>query len=486
MKTKPPPFIRRHGFLVNLFILVAVFCLATSLPAADRMVVHEWGTFTSLQDEHGEAIGAINSDDEPVPHFVSRLWNVTAVPVSDLTPAFEGKAIMRNHPDVTMRLETPVIYFYPPPGRKTPTTVDVKVDFHGGWLTEFYPSAKGVAPGLTESRQAFPPLNMKSQSSLEWKGLQVGVTGKPVATTDPVWITPREVGSALVRNAAGTPNPRGADEVEKYLFYRGVGHINSPLRVTTSGKGGGLSIWHDLPRPADGSTVAGSWCLDDIFAPMAWLVEIRRDGKCAFRSLDSLTTPPSATEPNHLATVPFPFAHKEFGNDRLAVLTSQMRKALVAEGLFEDEASAMLKTWELSYFKSPGVRLFHITRRMWNNSVLPLKISGDPEIKRVMVGRIELVTKEQKSLLAKIAAGPCPDLTMLKEEYRAKMSAQTNGVQWDDLLHGRKSLADLGVAVPPLYQAYLDLGRFRNALVLHEQKVRPAPALAQFIQGTSL
>jgi len=38
--------------------------------AAEKLVVHEWGTFTSLQDENGKALGGINVDDEPVPDFV--------------------------------------------------------------------------------------------------------------------------------------------------------------------------------------------------------------------------------------------------------------------------------------------------------------------------------------------------------------------------------------------------------------------------------
>src|SRR4051794_36163830 len=38
-----------------------------------RVVVHEWGTLTCLQNERGEAIGGINADDEPVPPFVHRI-----------------------------------------------------------------------------------------------------------------------------------------------------------------------------------------------------------------------------------------------------------------------------------------------------------------------------------------------------------------------------------------------------------------------------
>ena len=44
-----------------------------------------------------------------------------------------------------MRLETPVIYFHLPNDTKTPRAVDVKVAWHGGWLTQFYPDAQSEA-----------------------------------------------------------------------------------------------------------------------------------------------------------------------------------------------------------------------------------------------------------------------------------------------------------------------------------------------------
>src|SRR6476659_1533160 len=50
-----------------------------------RIVVHEWGTFTSYQDESGRAIGGINTDDEPVPAFVHRV-HTGIQPDSYLTP----------------------------------------------------------------------------------------------------------------------------------------------------------------------------------------------------------------------------------------------------------------------------------------------------------------------------------------------------------------------------------------------------------------
>jgi hypothetical protein len=42
------------------------------------------------------------------------------------------------------------------------------------------------------------------------------------------------------------------------------------------------------------------------------------------------------------------------------------------------------------------------------------------------------------------------------------------------------------VPVPEAYQAYLNLGRFRNALVLDEEKRHPTAALARFIDDNGL
>jgi hypothetical protein len=59
-------------FLSSLFVgLVAFFITTSTLLADDKaVIVHEWGTFTCLQDENGQAVGGINVDDEPVPQFV--------------------------------------------------------------------------------------------------------------------------------------------------------------------------------------------------------------------------------------------------------------------------------------------------------------------------------------------------------------------------------------------------------------------------------
>ena len=53
------------------------------------LVVHEWGTFTSLQDESGQAIGGLNTDDEPVSEFVHTTLNMLVSP-TQLPSSFLG------------------------------------------------------------------------------------------------------------------------------------------------------------------------------------------------------------------------------------------------------------------------------------------------------------------------------------------------------------------------------------------------------------
>jgi hypothetical protein len=46
-----------------------------------------------------------------------------------------------------MRMETPIIYVYPPDG-KSNQQVDINVQFRGGWISEWYPNANVSAPGF--------------------------------------------------------------------------------------------------------------------------------------------------------------------------------------------------------------------------------------------------------------------------------------------------------------------------------------------------
>jgi hypothetical protein len=167
------------------------------------------------------------------------------------------------------------------------------------------------------------------------------------------------------------------------------------------------------------------------------------------------------------------FAENEYAADSSALRT-EMRAALIHEGLFADEADALLATWELSYFKAPGTRLFFTVPQTWTDQVLPLKLSEPADVTRVMVGRIELITPRQRELLKTIAAGPVPNL---KEVVTAMSSLRRDEARRDAynaLASGRGDVKALGVPVPPIYQAYLDLGRFRTAMVLDASRSQDA------------
>ena len=127
--------------LIALLILV----LGEAASAADRLTVHEWGTFTALQDEQGLRWEESMSTTKPLPEFVHNL-NPLVVSKS-YSLGIQMKGAPERHPYVTLRLETPVIYFHLPQDA-APMKLDVDVALRGGWLTQFYPNADADAPGL--------------------------------------------------------------------------------------------------------------------------------------------------------------------------------------------------------------------------------------------------------------------------------------------------------------------------------------------------
>ena len=98
--------------------------------------------------------------------------------------------------------------------------------------------------------------------------------------------------------------------------------------------------------------------------------------------------------------------------------------------------------------------------RAWTDYYLPLDVSVPCEIKRAMVGRLELVTPEQRALLTQLAQTPVPTKPWTSYEMK--------GINL--FAHGT------------MPTAYRDLGRFRNALLLDEAAARPTKSLEAFIR----
>jgi hypothetical protein len=435
----------------------------------DHLVVHEWGTFTVLQDENGSPVGGINTDDEPLPAFVHNLNRELNGPSSPLPPVY-FKGVPRNHPDVYTRLETPVIYFYPPGGRQM--TLDVDVRFPAGWLTQFYPDANVSADGRGRDNFNFGPLTYKSQGTLSWKDLRVGGTQEGPATDMPAWLAPRRVpGAASVTTAAG--------QTERYLFYRGVGHIDAPLSVARSSDGLSLIVRSRLGNAIQlkpGMTMG----------PL-WLVDARPDGTSAFREIESIDV--SQGQEKVLATTPATFSDSEYSRETLGHIRQRLHEALVRDGLYSDEADGLLNTWEASYFRRPGLRMFFMVPRAWTDARLPLKVSAPADIQRAMVGRIELVTPRHRELLRKIAAGPVSTpnwVQAARQQLGPREQEQYYREDWFLHTEGNPTARQLLASMPADYRAYLELGRFRNALLLDEAKHRPSRELTTFIERYEL
>jgi hypothetical protein len=114
-------------------------------PTKNHLVVHEWGTFTSISGMDGVALEwrPLNGSTD-LPKFVRTIQ--------------EGDKGLR-HPSLkadlaaTVRMETPVLYFY----SDNEMDVSVKVDFPKGKITEWYPQARDVGTSIDWGRLKIMP-----------------------------------------------------------------------------------------------------------------------------------------------------------------------------------------------------------------------------------------------------------------------------------------------------------------------------------------
>src|SRR4051794_34014194 len=118
--------LRACRMVVCLAVILGVSLVAARSRAGDPLIIHEWGTFTSLQNSSGTPIGGINIDDEPLPPFVHNLNPFILIQPHAIS-RYMSKGLPERHPFVTLRLETPVVYFHPPKDMKTPFKLDLDV-----------------------------------------------------------------------------------------------------------------------------------------------------------------------------------------------------------------------------------------------------------------------------------------------------------------------------------------------------------------------
>ena len=252
----------------------------------------------------------------------------------------------------TVRMETPVIYFYAPED----VTVSVDVDFREGVITDWFP------PPSRKPTTATMPAGQWSGSRISWKNVRVS----PGLSAD----FPTEAGSShyyAARATDATPLQAGADR-ERFLFYRGVGQFVPPLTARTED---------------DGSVVVASTGPSPIGTVVAFE---NRGGRTAHRVLRDIGW-------NQIVA---PLALDDESEGPGAALVD----ILTANGLYRREAEAMVETWRDSWFEE-GSRLFYIAPAPFVDAMLPMAITPAPsDVARVFVGRVELVTLATKRAVA--------------------------------------------------------------------------------------
>ncbi len=350
---------RRSSRAVFGLVLAALSSLAVyrggRAAGGPGLVVHEWGTFTSVAGEDGWPVPwRPLSDSADLPRFVY------ARTVDGRTVQLPKPVRVKPQLMALVRLETPVVYFYADKDMQ----VSLRARLPGGHITEWYPAAR-VRGG-----------------EVAWDAVHVRPGGPnefPEETTASHYYAARDTDAAPVRVVSGD----GAQD-ERFLFYRGVGAMQIPLLASLDG--GRL-----LVRNVAGASTPEIVIFENRGGSMAYSVQSLHGRALALRRPTS--------------------------GQGIDSLRKELEVILVRHGLFPREASAMVATWGDSWFEE-GLRVFYVLPRYLTDATLPLSIDPAPAaLVRVMVVRAEILTREseQRARTELLALPEDPDPSALAQ-----------------------------------------------------------------------
>jgi hypothetical protein len=372
--------------LINLWLIIGY---AIPALAQNSYMVHEWGTFTSVQGGNGRLQLWNTLRASQLPNFVND-WFKPGLNV--IAAGIQGRG--KGGIPALQRLETPVVYFY----SDETMNADVSVAFPRGFVTEWYPLASQIGPSKVYSRvpedeKFMSPLDASlPESRVTWRHLTI-IPARPAVSdlaerlptdqTGSHYFAARETDADYVQTDLPDPTT-GTNETEKFLFYRGAGSFETPLHVSMD---------------ADNNFAvrnSGGEKLSSLF-----FVRVH-DGHGEFNCIKTL--PPGETyfesgwQTAGEGWQRFPLAQFH------QAIAAQMVAALVHEGLFYREAEAMVNTWMDSWFSEEGTRVLYILPRAWTDGILPMTLNPQPaQLVRVMVGRTEIISpRVQTELLGNL------------------------------------------------------------------------------------
>ncbi len=384
--------------------------------------LHEWGTFTTVSGSDGVLLSGLQREEEPLPPFVhSHLGMENGSSARDaplralldrydtlwpVNPAdgFSGKGLTKRPvAGVTVKMETPVIYFHSDKGFRA----KVDVGFEGGTISQWYPARSGGESLPLPPVPANPTLNPvpAEQWRIDFsKGYRGSISWdvdvlSPADSARAMTFKPKETIGWMRARVPEANLVKTGTETEGYLFYRGIGNFNPGLEVKVDGgrllisnhTGGkipyllvyrnkeGIPTWKALDAGLEDGARHGMPLAELDYRPdqVAWLsrttgwwTEVRENG-----SWD-------------------------------AEIYQSLKAGLSRTGLLPSEGDAMIRTWWKSYFEADGTRVFWVLPDSKVNAILPLKVEPEPgKTVRVIVGRSEILLPEQEERWTSLSKG---------------------------------------------------------------------------------
>ncbi|YCM43320.1 hypothetical protein V2O64_18610 [Verrucomicrobiaceae bacterium 227] len=391
------------SFIMGIAPVMAepITAMANDQPEHVAMTVREWGTFTVLQ----------GSDGGPIE------WYQAPKDIVDL-PAFvrQSGALSKSGPLIgrdLVRMETPVLYFYPEGDEAIDITVSAELK--DGSITEIFPPAYVSDPTKTVWRGTlFPP----DSPELEKVPAADGPRGRHYAAARAVpdaWLfRGQEHPKVLeVYETLRVVDPKhhmlpdeNIEPIDHFIFYRGAGN---PGRF-------GISARQDLKDP-NKYTLHNA---DKVTVPKLFALRVR-DGKSSWITLTDLATAKYDREVKGTVneqSLVFPEPTQSVSGVA-GELRSAMISTLVVEGLSQDEAAAMVATWDDLWFTEEGTRVLAVLPQSFADNMVPLEITPKPtKIDRVFVARLELINRDKEARLMALLNQPTASSDDLERDAR--------------------------------------------------------------------
>lgn len=316
--------------LVLIPTLVLILGFNKAVPNKN-LIVHEWGIFTSLHSSTGERLSGLHLDEGEGKFPTHTLPPLQKAPQNALSKIESG------------------LYLY----STTVPKVSIDIGFPNGIMHQWYPQRNGG-----ESWSSSQEINF----SKEYNGL-ISWDNILLLPADNSEAFSKELGTWQAFRNTKSNKLKAKDEVEKFLFYNAVGKLDVLLS---------FQFKSDKELLIENKS--------DKNIPYLFVYEKNDDGGNVWWT-GSLDKKGSKTCTTTISSISYVNAKaEEFG------------KALIKEGLYSEEAEAILKSFEHNWLKKNGFRVFYIFPKEDMDDILPTNISPRAtDYQRVFIGKCEIL-----------------------------------------------------------------------------------------------